>query len=35
LILTDKGDEYLYRTKLYSDYWFLVHSANFQISTYG
>ena len=21
LILTDKGDEYLYRTKLYSDYW--------------
>jgi len=22
LILTDKGDEYLYRSKLYSDYWF-------------
>lgn len=22
LILTDKGDEYLYRAKLYNDYWF-------------
>ena len=23
LILTDKGDEYLYRAKLYNDYWFI------------